>query len=107
MVVTCQDEKSQFKNKAKALTVLRARLFELMQEEQDAGRRDDRRSQIGTGERSEKIRTYNFPQGRVTDHRIGLTIYQIDEVVRGDLDVLIEPLISHYRAESLKEGERR
>ena len=82
--------------------VLRARLFAIKQAEQDSARRDDRRSQIGSGERSEKIRTYNFPQSRVTDHRIGLTIYQLDTVMGGKLDLVIEPLTAHYRAEALK-----
>ncbi len=102
LVVSCQDEKSQHKNKAKALTVLRSRLLVQMQDAADAERRDDRRSQIGTGERSERIRTYNFPQGRITDHRIGLTLYQIDRVLGGDLALLIEPLTAHYRSEALK-----
>ena len=102
IVVSCQDEKSQHKNKAKALAVLRARLFDMKQAQLDSERRDDRRSQIGGGERSEKIRTYNFPQGRVTDHRIGLTIYQIDEVMKGDLDMVVEPLHAHFRAEALQ-----
>lgn len=102
MVVTCQDEKSQHKNKAKALTVLRSRLFEQMIAEQDRERSADRKSQIGSGERSEKIRTYNYPQSRVTDHRIGLTIYQIDSIMAGELEILIEPLIQHYRSEALK-----
>ncbi len=103
IVVSCQDEKSQFKNKAKALTVLRARLLNMHQEAQDRERRDDRRSQIGTGERSERIRTYNFPQGRVTDHRIGLTLYQIDTIMGGALEGVIQPLQAHYRAEALKQ----
>jgi len=105
MVVTCQDEKSQHKNKAKALTVLRSRLLDMRQQEADDARRDDRRSQIGTGDRSERIRTYNFPQGRVTDHRIGLTLYQIETVLSGDLRLLIEPLATHYRAEALKTSQ--
>lgn len=104
LVVSCQDEKSQLKNKTKALSVLRARLLALKEEEQNAERRDDRRSQIGTGDRSERIRTYNFPQGRITDHRIGLTIYQIDAVLQGSLDLVIEPLIAHFQAQALKEG---
>jgi peptide chain release factor 1 len=104
IAVSCQDEKSQHKNKAKALTVLRSRLLDMKQAEQDRERRDDRRSQIGTGERAEKIRTYNFPQGRVTDHRIGLTIYQIDSVVGGNLDIVLEPLIAHFQSEALKQS---
>ncbi len=102
LVVTCQDEKSQHKNKAKALAVLRSRLLDMEQAKAEAERRDDRRSQIGTGERSEKIRTYNYPQSRVTDHRIGLTVYQLDSVMKGNLDLLVEPLIAHFRAEALK-----
>jgi peptide chain release factor 1 len=102
MVVSCQDEKSQLKNKNKALSVLRARLLDMKQAEADAERRDERRTQIGSGERSEKIRTYNFPQSRVTDHRIGLTIYQLDTVMKGEMDLLVEPLTAHYRAEALK-----
>lgn len=101
-VVTCQDEKSQIKNKAKAMTVLRARLYEKKRMEQENERSENRRSQIGTGERSEKIRTYNFPQGRITDHRIGLTIYQLDTVLGGEAQQLIEPLRAHYRAEALQ-----
>ncbi len=102
LVVVCQDEKSQLKNKNKALTVLRARLLAKMQSEQEAERRDSRRAQIGTGERSERIRTYNFPQGRVTDHRIGLTLYQIDAIMLGKIDELLEALTEYYRAEALK-----
>ena len=92
-VVECQDERSQFKNKNKAMRVLRARLFERKQQEQDAAIAADRRSQVGTGDRSERIRTYNFPQGRVTDHRIGKTVYTIDAFVDGDMDEIIDPLI--------------
>lgn len=102
LVVSCQDEKSQHKNKAKALTVLRSRLLALKQDEQDQARSADRRSQIGSGERAEKVRTYNFPQSRVTDHRIGLTLYQVDSVMKGGLDLLVEPLTAYYRAEALK-----
>jgi len=102
LVVSCQDEKSQHKNKAKALTVLRSRLFAMKQAEADELRSADRKSQIGSGERSEKIRTYNFPQSRVTDHRIGLTLYQIDAIMKGELDLVVEPLTAHYRAEALK-----
>lgn len=104
IVVTCQDEKSQHKNKAKAMTVLKSRLLDARQAQQDAERRDDRRSQIGSGERSEKIRTYNFPQGRITDHRIGLTVYQLETVINGKLELLVDPLISHYQAEALQSG---
>ena len=101
-VVECQDERSQFKNKDKAMRVLRARLFERKQQEQDAAIAADRRSQVGTGDRSERIRTYNFPQGRVTDHRIGLTLYHIDAIMDGDLDEIIDALITGDRAEKLQ-----
>lgn len=102
LVVSCQDEKSQLKNKLKALAVLRARLLDLKQQQADAERGADRRSQIGSGERSERIRTYNFPQGRVTDHRIGLTLYQIDTILNGQMELLIEPLTAHYRTIALE-----
>ena len=102
MIVICQDGKSQHKNKAKALTVLRARLLDMLTAQKNAERRDDRRSQIGSGERSEKIRTYNFPQGRITDHRINLTLYQLDSVMGGSLRTVVEPLAAHDRAEALK-----
>ena len=102
IVVAIQDEKSQHKNKEKALRLLRARLLEQKQEEADAERRNDRRSQVGTGDRSEKIRTYNFPQSRITDHRIGLSIHSIDQVMAGDLDQLIDPLMAYFQAEALK-----
>ena len=102
LIATCQDEKSQHKNKAKALQVLRARLLDKMQREQDERMSADRRSQVGSGDRSERIRTYNFPQGRVSDHRINLTLYQIDEIMLGKLDDLIEPLIVHFQTEALQ-----
>ncbi len=102
LVVSCQDEKSQHKNKAKALRVLRARLKEKMEEEKEQEVSEERRKQVGTGERSERIRTYNFPQGRVTDHRIGLTLYRLEDVLAGNIDPVLDPLISHYQAESLK-----
>jgi peptide chain release factor 1 len=105
LVVTCQDEKSQHKNKAKALVVLRARLYDIEEQQRAAERAQDRRTQIGSGDRSERIRTYNFPQGRVSDHRINLTLYQIDSILAGELDVLIDPLSAYYQAEALK-GER-
>ncbi len=104
LVVTCQDEKSQHKNKAKALRVLKARLLDQMREEQRKAISQQRRTQVGSGDRSERIRTYNFPQGRVTDHRIGLTIYRLPEVLEGDLDEIIASLQDHYNAEALKEG---
>jgi peptide chain release factor 1 len=101
LVVTCQDERSQIKNRAKALRVLKARLLERAQEDQRAQIAADRRSQVGTGERSERIRTYNFPQARVTDHRINLTLHKLPQVLEGDLDELIEALQSSYQAERL------
>jgi peptide chain release factor 1 len=103
LVVTCQDEKSQHKNKAKALQVLRARLLDRIEQEQHDKISENRKSQVGSGDRSERIRTYNYPQGRVTDHRIGLTLYKLDSVLAGScLDEVIFPLISHYQAEALK-----
>lgn len=105
LVVAMQDEKSQHKNKEKAMRVLKARIFEKKQEEIDALRRDDRRSQVGTGDRSEKIRTYNFPQSRITDHRIKLSVHSIDAVMNGDLDQLIDPVVSYYQAEMLRSGD--
>lgn len=101
-VVECQDERSQFKNKDKALKVLRSRLFEEKLREQNDAIASDRRSQVGTGDRSERIRTYNYPQGRVTDHRIGLTLYKLDAVLNGNLDEIIDPIIAFYRTEMLK-----
>jgi len=102
LVVTCQDEKSQHKNKAKALRVLRARLKERMEEEAELEVSEERRKQVGTGDRSERIRTYNFPQGRITDHRIGLTLYKLEDIMAGNIDPLLDPLVAHYQAESLK-----
>ena len=104
LVVICQDEKSQHKNKAKAMKVLRARLLDQIQQEQDARIAEDRKSQVGTGDRSERIRTYNFPQNRVSDHRINLTIYKLEEVLMGGLDQVIDPLIAYYQAEVLKQA---
>lgn len=103
VVVECQDERSQFKNKDKAMKVLRARLLEQKQAEQQSAIAADRKSQVGTGDRSERIRTYNFPQGRVTDHRIGLTLYKIDAILNGDLDEVIDALITAHRAEQLQQ----
>ncbi|MCS7314349.1 MAG: peptide chain release factor 1 [Bryobacterales bacterium] len=103
LVVTCQDEKSQIKNKAKAMRVLRSRLYEREVERQRAEIGAERRSMVGTGDRSEKIRTYNFPQNRVTDHRIGLTLYQLDSILDGRLDPLIDALTTYYQAERLKQ----
>ena len=102
LVVTCQDEKSQHKNKAKALKVLRARLLDIKLQEQQEKISEDRRVQVGTGDRSERIRTYNFPQGRMTDHRIGLTLYRLEEIMEGDIQEIIEALATHYQAEALK-----
>jgi peptide chain release factor 1 len=105
LVVSCQDEKSQHKNKAKALKVLRARVLDLKIKEQQDKISEDRKSQVGSGDRSERIRTYNFPQNRLTDHRIGLTLYQLDTIMEGNLSEIIDPLITHYQAEQLKAGE--
>jgi peptide chain release factor 1 len=105
LVVTCQDERSQIKNRAKAMRVLKARLLERAQEEQQAAIAADRRSQVGTGERSERIRTYNFPQTRVTDHRIGLTLHRLPAVLEGDLDELIDALATAEQAERLERVE--
>ena len=102
LVVECQDERSQHKNREKAMKVLRSRLYERMQAEQNEAIASDRRAQVGTGDRSERIRTYNFPQGRVTDHRIGLTLYKIEQIMNGDLDEVIDALITYYRAEMVK-----
>lgn len=103
IVVQCQDEKSQLKNREKAMRVLRAKVLELAQAEQHAQVAADRKSQVGTGDRSERIRTYNFPQGRVTDHRIGLTLHKLDAVLGGDLDELLNGLITADQAERLKQ----
>ncbi len=105
MVVECQDERSQYKNKDKALKVLRSRLLEQEQAKQNAAIAGERRSQVGTGDRSERIRTYNFPQGRVSDHRIGLTLYKIEQIMDGDLDEIIDALITADTAEKLKAEE--
>jgi len=102
LVVICQDEKSQHKNKAKALKVLRARLLDQMQSEQEAKIAQERKSQVGTGDRSERIRTYNFPQNRVSDHRVNLTLYRLDAVLNGELDEIIDPLAAHCHAEALQ-----
>lgn len=104
-VVTCQDEKSQLKNKEKAIKILRTRLLELETERHNAEIASDRKNQVGTGDRSERIRTYNFPQGRVTDHRIGMTLYQLDSFMDGDLDEMIDALVTNAQAENLKGAE--
>ena len=107
LVVTCQDEKSQIKNRDKAMRVLKSRLYDKLREEKDSAYAAARRGQVGTGDRSERIRTYNFPQGRVPDHRIGLTLYRIDEIMDGDLDEVIDALLLAEQAEKLKElGEQ-
>ncbi len=105
LVVTCQDERSQHKNKAKALQVLRARLLDKMEQDRHDRISEDRKTQVGTGDRSERIRTYNYPQGRVTDHRINLTIYRLDQIVAGMLDDVIMPIITHYQTEALKSAQ--
>jgi peptide chain release factor 1 len=102
LVVTCQDEKSQLKNKNKAMKVLRARLLDAEIQRQDAEQAQVRKSQVGSGDRSERIRTYNFPQGRITDHRINLTRYDLDNFINGNIGAMIDALSSHYQAESLK-----
>ncbi|MBM9510840.1 peptide chain release factor 1 [Desulfogranum marinum] len=101
LVVTCQDEKSQHKNKAKALQVLRARLSDKLELERQSLISEERKSQVGSGDRSERIRTYNFPQGRVTDHRINLTVYKLDQIISGNLDEVIIPVITHFQSEAL------
>lgn len=103
LIVQCQDERSQIKNKEKAMKVLRSRLYEIEMERQEKERATERKSQVGTGDRSEKIRTYNFPQNRVSDHRSGFTLHKLDQVLEGNLDEIIDNLITHYRAERLKE----
>lgn len=103
IIVQCQDERSQIKNREKAMKVLRARLLEIEIQRKEAERASERKQQVGTGERSERIRTYNFPQNRVTDHRIGLTLYKLDQILNGNLDEIIDALISYYQAEKLKE----
>ncbi len=103
MVVSCQDEKSQIKNRAKGLRVLRSRLYEMKLQEQQKQITEERRSMVGTGDRSEKIRTYNFPQNRLTDHRIGLTIHQLDRVMDGKIEDVIEALIAYFQSEKLKQ----
>jgi peptide chain release factor 1 len=102
IVISCQDEKSQHKNRAKGMKILRARLLEKKQDEQASEIAASRKSMVGSGDRSERIRTYNFPQGRLTDHRINLTIYQLERVMEGQIDEVVEGLITHYQAEALK-----
>ncbi|MBN2333335.1 MAG: peptide chain release factor 1 [Deltaproteobacteria bacterium] len=105
LVISCQDERSQHKNKAKGMKILKAKLLDLKQQEQHDLISADRRQQVGSGDRSERIRTYNFPQGRVTDHRIGLTLHRLDQVMAGDLDEVIDSLATHFQAEALKAGQ--
>jgi len=107
IVVSCQDERSQYKNRAKALKVLRSRLYQLAQEEQANAIASTRKNMVGSGDRSEKIRTYNFPQNRVTDHRIGLTLHQLDFVIDGRLDPVVDALTTYYQTEKLRQqGEQ-
>lgn len=107
LVVSCQDEKSQWKNKAKAMTVLKARLYDKILDEQDEKRARERKSQVGSGDRSGRIRTYNFPQQRVTDHRIGLTLYRLDSILQGQIDEIVDELSSFYQARALQQAENR
>jgi peptide chain release factor 1 len=101
--VQCQDERSQLKNREKAMKVLRARLLEFETERKERERAAERKTQVGSGDRSERIRTYNYPQNRMTDHRIGLTLHRLEQVLEGDLDELVDGLTTHYQAEKLKE----
>ena len=103
IVVECQEERSQFKNKDKALAMLRSKLFDIKQREQDEKIASDRKSQVGTGDRSERIRTYNYPQGRISDHRIGLTLYSLDDFLNGNIDPVVEALLTAETAEKLKQ----
>ena len=105
LVVSCQDEKSQFKNKAKALKILRARLLDRAVQAQQTEISQERKSQVGSGDRSERIRTYNYPQGRVTDHRIGVTLHNLEYVLEGDLDAIIDQLTTHFQTESLQSSD--
>jgi peptide chain release factor 1 len=104
LVVTCQDEKSQLKNKAKAMKVLRARIQDIMVQKQNSEISESRKSQVGSGDRSERIRTYNFPQGRMTDHRIGLTLYNLENFLDGDIQAVIDALVNHFQTELLKQS---
>jgi peptide chain release factor 1 len=105
LVVTCQDEKSQIKNKAKAMKVLRARLLDQKVRQQNEERSEKRKSQIGSGDRSERIRTYNFPQGRMTDHRIGLTLYKLESILQGEIDEILDQLSTYYQTQALQYAE--
>jgi peptide chain release factor 1 len=103
VVVECQDERSQHKNRARAMSLLKARLLDAEQQRQQSEQAESRRLLVGSGDRSERIRTYNYPQGRMTDHRINLTLYKLDEIMQGNLDQVIEPLINEYQADLLAE----
>ena len=103
MVVSCQDEKSQHKNRGKAMKILRARLLDMLEQEKEAEIAENRKSQVGSGDRSERIRTYNFPQSRVTDHRIGLTLHKLDMILDGDIDEIIDALIIDKETEDMKQ----
>ena len=105
LVVSCQDEKSQIKNRAKGMKVLRARLLDKMVQEHNDKRSEERKSQIGSGDRSGRIRTYNFPQGRITDHRIGLTLYKLESVIQGDIDGIVDELATYYQSQALQHAE--
>ena len=105
LVVSCQDEKSQHKNKAKAMKVLRSRLLDMQQAEQESKISEERRKMVGSGDRSEKIRTYNFPQARVTDHRIGLTLHRLEDILQGEMDLILDPVITYFQTEALKGEE--
>ena len=105
IVVTCQDQRSQHKNREKAMKVLKAKLYEIERQKHDSELAENRKSQVGTGDRSERIRTYNFPQRRVTDHRIGFTLYQIEQFINGDMDEMIDALITTDQANKLTNGE--
>ncbi len=107
VVVSCQDEKSQLKNKEKAMKILRSRVYDLAEQERNAQIAEERKSQVGTGDRSERIRTYNYPQGRVTDHRVGLTLHRLEAVLNGDLDEIIDTLITTDQSEKLKLSEQQ
>ncbi|MCB9481881.1 MAG: peptide chain release factor 1 [Desulfobacteraceae bacterium] len=106
VVATCQDQKSQHKNKDKAMKVLKARILDAMITEQNQKRSQDRKEQVGTGDRSGRIRTYNYPQGRVTDHRINLTLYKLDQIMEGDVDPLTDALLAHYNAKALQDEQQ-
>ena len=101
MVVVCQDERSQYQNKMKAMTIIKSRLLSMNREKQTSERAQDRRSQVGTGDRSEKIRTYNFPQNRVTDHRINYTVHTLGSILSGEIDEFVDALIEYYRTNEL------